>query len=552
MKEFGRKIKSAFKKFWYWRGNISKLKYILLVYFLIILISSLLLYSPWTQNINQFDRISYVDAVFTTASAFSDTGLVVKNTFEHWNMFGQAIIAILILVGGIGVFAFKFFIITYIFKKKSFSMGDMMVLQTERGSTEERKTSKLIISSVKFLFIVIFIFSIILTLYFYFTDVKATQWILEDLKGEYVNPKGNFQLALRFGIFHTISAINNAGFDIISGKSLMPYYSDYFLQFCFIILLIIGGIGYPVIYDFRCFILHHKRKKASHYRFSLFTKISLSFYLAIFLLGFISSLLFEVTSISENSLWNKIYLPALKADTQKPQDEIEFLYAKLRASNFHFKGDTLYLKKYLYYGDNWNKFFAVFFTSLSTRSAGFATINLSDLTHPSLSIYTIMMVIGASPASTGGGIRTTTFAVFLLSLYSIFAGWPRVRIFKRAINKDTVSMASHIIGIAFLILFIGTLIAATTLSSHRVLGADVSETYKKFGVGSVLFEIASAFGTTGLSTGLTGYLNIWAKMTLIVIMFIGQFGISSTLLVWKRKKNNSRHFEYVEGDVAIG
>ncbi|VEU70303.1 TrkH family potassium uptake protein [Mycoplasmopsis glycophila] len=549
------KFKIALDKFWYWKSNISKLKYLLFVYFVIILISSLLLFSPWTQNLSpENEKISYLDAVFTTASAFSDTGLVVKNTFSHWNIFGQGIITILILFGGIGFFALKFFVITYIFRRRSSSLGDMMLIQTERGSTEERKTSRLIISSVKFLFITIFIFSIILSLYFYFTDIKTTSSILNSLNNEYINPKGNWGLAIRFGIFHTISAINNAGFDIISGKSLSPYYKDYFLQFCFIVLLIIGGIGYPVIYDLRCFILHKMRRKSRRYRFTLFTKVSLIMYLIVFLVGFISTSLFELLSQDPNSFWNRI-------DVSQANEPIKVSYNNyLEALKTNTLSESLKkfpeLKNYYYYGNSFNKIFAIFFTSLSTRSAGFATFDLADLTKPSITIYTIMMVIGAAPASTGGGIRTTTFALFVMSIFSILAGWPRVRMFKRAINKDTVSMSSHVIGIALVILSLATLICATTLLSHNLEWVKELNNgnldVKKFGMGSVLFEVASAFGTTGLSTGITQYLNATAKITLIVVMFVGQFGISSTLLVWKRKKNNSRKFEYVDGDIAIG
>ncbi|WP_426461577.1 TrkH family potassium uptake protein [Mycoplasma hafezii] len=535
------KFKTQISKFWYWTSNVSRLKYLLLVYFLIILISSLLLYSPYTQAVKPEDRISYLDAVFTTASAFSDTGLVVKNTFEHWNIFGQAIIAILILCGGVGIFALKFFIINYILGKRSSTIGDMMLLQTERGSTDERQTTKLIIASVKFLFITIFIFSIILSVYFYATPIKTTVGIKNELVNNGWNieanqPLHNWKLAIRYGVFHTISAINNAGFDIISGNSLMPYYQDYFLQICFIILLIIGGIGYPVIYDIRCYIRHKIKHKAKRYRFSLFTKVSLLIYVLVFLGGFITTLLFEIYSKADFTIWNKQY--------------VDLATGKISS----------------YYGSSFDKTFAILFTSLSTRSAGFATVNMDDFTPSSKIVYVIMMVIGAAPASTGGGIRTTTFGIFIMSIISMLAGWPRVRMFQRAIIPETVSRSSRVIGIALVILITATVICSTSLATFNPSSASLHETKTlpeldgnkvkvitdKFSSVDVLFEVASAFGTTGLSSGITSSLNAFSKITIIVVMFIGQFGISSTLLVWQRKKNRKQKFEYVDSDLAIG
>ncbi|WP_156954237.1 TrkH family potassium uptake protein [Mycoplasma buteonis] len=535
------KVKAAFDKFWYWKSSFSRLKYLLFIYFIIILISSLLLYSPWTQNVASNERIGYLDAVFTTASAFSDTGLVVKNTFEHWNIFGQAIIALLILAGGIGVFALKFFIITYIFRKRTSSIGDMILLQTERGGSEERKVSRIIIASVKFLLITIVIFSIILSIYFYFVPFKTTNAIANEIIYDkdhnllLQDPNGNWGLAIRFGIFHTISAINNAGFDIVSGNSLMPYYQDRFVQICFIILLIIGGVGYPVIYDLRSYLKHKFLRKKQKYQFTLFTKASLIIYLLVFLVGFGGSFLFERFSQDPNTLWNK--------------------------------GDGQY------YGSWFDKTFAIFFTSLSTRSAGFATANMDDFTPSSKIIYVVMMIIGAAPASTGGGIRTTTFGVFLMSIVGMLSGRPRVRMFRRAIVKETVDMSARIIGIALIILLTATIICSTSLVNFDpklaqyskinetqqfgdvVNNSDIKteiENLSQFTSVDILFEVSSAFGTTGLSSGITSSLNSVSKIAIIIVMFIGQFGISSTLLVWKRKKNKHDRFEYVDADIAIG
>ncbi|MFV8434947.1 potassium transporter TrkG [Mycoplasma sp. Sp48II] len=573
-------------RFWRWKSNISKLKYLLFIYFLIVLISSLLLFSPWAQNSNA-ERISYIDSVFTTASAFSDTGLVVSDTFKQWNDFGQAIIAILILSGGIGIFALKFFIINFIFRKKSSSLGEIKLIQSERGGTNTAKITQIIISSIKFLFICIFIFSIALTIYFYFAtpihtkgidlvlsnDIKSTEANhLEALQSNFISPQGNILLSLKFGIFHTISAINNAGFDIMSSFSLMPYYQNYFLQICFIILLIIGGLGYPAIYDLTCYIKHKIRREKSPYYFSIFTKISLVTYALVFLVGFLISIGFEASSQNPYALWNQYYIPKTLYDinglpySSKEMYSFHAQYAEWfkQSNNLADLSDPKYSllneQKWIFengqlYGNWFDKTFATLFTSLSTRSAGFATVNIKHFTQGSTFVFIFMMIIGAAPASTGGGIRTTTFALIIMGIVRVLFGLPRVRMFKRAINQDTVNMSSQVLAIAFILIVITSLVL---FSSFKDYGGEIQTLTNSINANeiyttqNIIFEVASAFGTTGLTSGITKSLNTISKLALILVMFIGQFGISSTLLVWKRKKNWKRTFEYVDVDVAIG
>ncbi|SJZ40579.1 TrkH family potassium uptake protein [Mycoplasmopsis verecunda] len=542
-------------KFWRWKSNVSKLKYLLFVYLLVVLISSLLLFSPWAQNPKE-EHLGYIGSLFTAASAFSDTGLVVTTTFRQWNDFGQAIIAILILSGGIGIFALKFFIINFIFGKKSSSLGEMKLVQGERGGTDTDKIAQIIISSVKFLFICIFVFSIALTIYFYFASPMNTTGINELLKNSndgnnFQSPQYNFSLSLKFGIFHTISAINNAGFDIISGFSLMPYYQNYFLQICFIILLVIGGLGYPTIYDFACYFKHKMRNEKKPYNFSLFTKVSLVTYVLVFLVGFVIAISFETSTHNDPfSIWNRFYVP----------DEYNKQYIEWFKNGKDFSNLSTELKPYIYEGNemygNWfDKTFATLFTSFSTRSAGFATVDVKNFTPGSTFVFIFMMIIGSAPASTGGGIRTTTFALIIMGIWRVIFGIPRVRMFKRAINQDTVNMSSQILAIALILIIIASLVLFT---SFDVSGGVITtlptneDNYVTFSAQNIVFEVASAFGTTGLSSGVTSKLNYASQLMLILVMFIGQFGISSTLLVWARKKNGKRTYEYIDADIAIG
>ncbi|MBN4083262.1 TrkH family potassium uptake protein [Mycoplasma sp. CSL10137] len=596
LKRFFRRsfINNFFSNIIRWRNKIPQLKYILLSYILIIFIFSLLLWSPVTQtnpSENWTNATSYVNALFTTASAFSDTGLAVYDTFSHWNMLGQSIIAILILMGGVGIFALKFFVLGYLFQRNNSSVISVKMLQSERGSAKFNQTTKLVIYSVKFLLITILISGFLMSFYFYFVSpiqTKGIELLLTDASGQkkYIDPTGDWSLAFRFGFFHTISAINNAGFDIISGNSLLPYYQNYFLQIWFIILLIIGGIGYPALYDIKRYIRHKLNKNKEKYRFTLFTKISIISYFLIFVVGLIMILSFELTSYGLNDLWNKYYIPSenfkdylewLKYSKSNSVMAKEMLSDNFDSSNLEgihkqiwdlinkvdSKGNSLktFLDYGHLYGSKFDRIFALVFSAFSTRSAGFATINMRHLTHGSSITIIIMMFIGAAPSSTGGGIRTTTFAILILTIYSVLVGNSRVRIFKRSIETKTVFMSTQVFVIALLLLIVATMFLITSLdtygglipTSELLTEKDELNIYREnYQIEHLLFEVASAFGTTGLSSGITKNLNNFSKIMIILIMFIGQFGISSTLLVWKRKKSKDRNYEYIDSDVAIG
>ncbi|TNK82493.1 cation transporter [Mycoplasmopsis pullorum] len=509
------------------RKKLGTHKYILLIYLLIVILASLLLYSPWTQNTSYLveltgkqkaiPRISYINALFITASAFSDTGLVVVDTFRQWNMFGQSIIAILILVGGIGVFALKLFLINWLFRRKTTTLSEIKLINNERGSDDIAQTFKLVVTAVKFLLLVCLIFGFILTFYFYFVGPEHPKDFVNP--ASFINPKGNWSMSFRFGFFHSISALNNAGFDILGENSFMPYYLNYGLQAIFIILLLIGGLGYPTIYDIYCFIVHKITGKKNKYHFSLFSKVSLTTYLLVTIFGFLLISLTEILSNSNNTFWNM----------------------EMNGSIFA-------------------KSFALFFCSLSTRSAGFSFIDMSQLNSNTALILLIMMFIGAAPASTGGGIRTTTFAIIVAMLFNKILGKPRTRMFKRTISLETEKQALLVFVISIFLLIIISLICSTSFESY---GGNIKTHYSKvndglqskedqyFSMTQIIFEVSSAFGTTGLSTGMTKYFNIESKIALTLLMFIGQFGISSTILVWGFK-NYSNKFEYVQSDLTTG
>lgn len=527
IKNFLDVLKNKFNNFL----KFNKVKWIFLTYILIILIGAGLLTSKISLQKEQ--NISFFEAFFTSVSAFSDTGLVVKTTSTTFNQFGQAIVAILILIGGAGFFAWKIYIFNYIFRFK-LSLFQKSLVKTERGANKFGEIKGVIISSLTIFIILIIFSSFVLSFYFYNVPGNFQPLQTIDNNQELINPYKNTGLSIRYAIFHTITALNNAGFDIVGKYSFAPYYSNYFVLIWLIILFVIGGIGYPVIYDIYLYIRSKLfRNQRYPMKFSLFSKISVSTYFIVAIIGISLILIFETQTNNPHSFWNK------------------------SASSLGFWGDSSSFN----YGTKTNKVFALIFYTFSTRSAGFSVFDTYDLTQPSLIISSLLMFIGSSPSSTGGGIRTTTLAIIILSIWSKILGKKSIHSFKRSISFENSDRASVVFFISLFLVVIALLVGSSSfdnLSTKMIENPLISSTipdlekYRTFNLFHLFFEINSAFGTTGLSTGILDYLNIHTKTFLIFIMFIGQLGISSSILIWSSEKNKFNKFEYLTEDVMTG
>lgn len=287
-----------------------------------------------------------------------------------------------------------------------------------------------------------------------------------------------------YGYWHAVSAFCNAGFDVLGANrgNLLPYAGDGVVTLTLSALIICGGLGSVVYADLRT--------TRSFTAFSLHTKIV--FYITAGLLLFGTAGFFLLEFSNPATIGN---LP---------------LHEKLLAS---------------------------FFQSVTSRTAGFATIPIGEMGHAALFLTMLLMFIGASPGSTGGGIKTTTFAVILASIWNQLRG-----------NEDTVLFYRRIppavIQRAFTILFVSLFIV---LSVTFVL--DINE--PPIDPGVIAFETVSAFSTTGLSMGITPELNTLSKLLLTVTMFIGRVGpvTFALALVLRRKKTKIR---YPDGKVSIG
>jgi potassium uptake TrkH family protein len=291
-------------------------------------------------------------------------------------------------------------------------------------------------------------------------------------------------VAFYHAVFHSISTYTNAGFDLF-GNSLIDYSHDYFVQVVTMLLIILGAIGFPVLVEVReYFFGGHKR-----FRFSLYTKITTTTFAVLLVLGTIGVWVAEESRFFADMAWHE-------------------------------------------------KLFYSLFLSVTARSAGLTTVDISELSITSQFFISILMFIGSSPSSVGGGIRTTTLAVMILAIITFARGRREVRVFGRSIRHEDI-IKSFVFFTTALILVVGGTIVM-----------QVAE-QQKLDFVKIIFEICSAFGTCGLSTGITGDLSVTSKITLILLMYIGRIGMMPFLSIFTSGKAKA-DIHYPEEKIIVG
>jgi len=291
--------------------------------------------------------------------------------------------------------------------------------------------------------------------------------------------------ALSHSVFHSISAFCNAGFSLFS-RSFLSYRNDAWINITLFLLIILGGVGFLVLQDVReVFSGVVRRRKI---QFSLHTKLVLTMTAVLIGFSFIFFLLME---------WHH----SLKMFTLK------------------------------------EKMFSSIFQVISPRTAGFNTMDLNSLSFSAVFLLIMLMFIGASPGSTGGGVKTSTIGVILAFLKSKIAARDSVNLFYRTLPFELVMKAFTIVTLAICIIFLSSFILLLTqpVASMR----------------EALFEVFSAFSTVGLSLGITSKLSGVGKIVIILTMYIGRIGPLTLLYAFSRQKAFGR-FEYVEETVMIG
>lgn len=286
------------------------------------------------------------------------------------------------------------------------------------------------------------------------------------------------------GIFIAISATTNAGFDI-TGNSLIPYDGDYFIQGITMVLITLGAIGFPVLIEVKAYLT--RRHKKIPFRFTLFAKLTTVTFGALLIFGTIMIFILEYQHFFTDVSWHKA-------------------------------------------------FFYSFFQSVSTRSAGLATLDVNELSSPTTLVMSGLMFIGASPSSVGGGIRTTTFAVIMLFLFHFAKGHQSIKVFNREIHQTDIFKA-------FVVMFL-----AVSMCFMSIVILSITETQS---LNAIIFEVCSAFGTVGFSMGVTPDLSIIGKWVIMLLMFIGRIGLLSFLFMIGGKEKEVQ-IHYPKERVIIG
>ncbi len=290
--------------------------------------------------------------------------------------------------------------------------------------------------------------------------------------------------ALYFGFFHSISAFCNAGLALFN-NNLEDFKFQPLIHLTVAGLIILGGLGFSVMKD----LTSTFRARRPFKSLSVHTKIVLS----------VNGLLLA---------FGTIYL---------------------------FFGEFLHAFQDL---SMWERLQVSFFQSVTTRTAGYNTINLNSLHPHSIYMMILLMFIGASPGSTGGGVKTTTFAILLQSVTATLKGKSQVEFFERKVPPATVVKAIAIFIISLIITSSGILVMMRIEPDKSFL--------------SIFFEVVSAFGTVGLSLGITPFLSVLGKLTIIIMMFIGRVGPLTLVLAIGSRAVMPRKVEYPEGKVLIG
>lgn len=411
-------------------------RFIIISYLLIILVGAFLLTLPFSSRNKTWTNP--IDAFFTASSATCVTGLVVLDTGTHYSIIGQIIILLLIQIGGLSYMTIFTFLSLLLGRK--IPLLDRIIL---KESISFFSIGGIIKLARRILYIVL-IFegtgALILSIVF-----------LRDF---------GFPKSLFYGLFHSISAFCNSGFDLIGGfRSFTPYRGNIILNITVILLIVFGGIGFGVISELIDF--PKSKKISTHAKLVLLTTIIL------IILGAVLFYLFEIS----NPRTLKFY------STKE----------RILSSIFH---------------------------AITPRTAGFSTVNIGYLNLPTLLLTIFLMFVGASPGGTGGGIKTTTFALILLNIRSWIKGREGVTIFGRCVETISIKKSYLVFTTAIFLISLSTFLLSIT---------------EKFGLISIFFEVVSAFGTVGLSTGITPELSIIGKFVIIFTMFTGRVGILSFL-----------------------
>lgn len=419
---------------------------IALGFLLLIITGALLLSLPFASADGK--PVSFFNALFTSTSASCVTGLIVVDTGTQWSLFGQAVLLILIQIGGLGFMTLVTFFLIVMRRKVG--------LQERQIMTESINASSIggILSITK----------IILLGTLLFEGLGAVLLSIRFI------PDFGIGKGIWFSVFHSVSAFCNAGFDVMGSGgqsvSLTKYAGDPLVNIVIATLIIVGGLGFLVWEDIR---IHGFRWK----RYKLQTKAVLFMTAVLVVTGAVLIFIFELNATGRDLGGGERVLTA-------------------------------------------------FFTSVTTRTAGFNTVDTGAMAPSSVVLMYMLMFIGGNSGSTAGGVKTTSVLVMLVFAVSGIRRQPAANIFGRRISEDALKQSVYVISFNLMLAFAGALVIGAV---QPALGPE-----------KILFEVFSAIGTVGMSMGITSGLSVVGRLVIMLLMYLGRVGsVSFGLAMLERK-----------------
>jgi len=443
-----------------WR--VSPAKMVVYSFLTAIAIGALLLSFP--KSTTEAGSMPFIDALFTATSAVCVTGLIVVDTGKDFTLGGQLTILTLIQIGGLGIMTFS----------AAFSLLTGLGL-----GMKERNVLGSILSTENFGSIAK-ILSMIFLLTISFEVVGAV------LLGFIFVPEMGLVRGIYQSVFHSISAFCNAGFSLFT-TSLEGYYEHMGLCSIMMVLIVCGGLGFPVLIELLNISVWREKSRSLWRRFSIHTRLVLVTSAILIVAGTV--LIFFSPSPESNIQWSGM-----------------------------------------------RKVIGCLFQSITTRTAGFNTVRIASFGLPVILMMIALMFVGASPGSTGGGVKTTTLALLFLRVRSQLMNHKHTEVWSRRINNRWVESAAIVLSLALGFISVSVVILSIT--------EDASLT-------EILFEEVSAFSTVGLSLGLTPNLTVAGKIVIIISMLVGRIG-PLTMLVSLVQQREQAEYDLPEEPLLIG
>ncbi len=448
------------------KASLSTTQIILLSFLAVILIGSVLLALPVSSA--EGKAIPYIDALFTATTSVCVTGLVTVPTFSSWSLFGQAVILLLIQIGGLGIITVMSGIMILLHRKMG--LGDRLLIQ----DAFNLNTLSGLVKFVKNVLLMTFAIEgagALLCMLVFIPDFGARGiWI---------------------AVFHAVSAFCNAGIDIIGESSLCQYATNPLINTVTSLLIVLGGIGYVVWWDVIRVIKSSTPRNRNLFRhLTLHSKIAIVTTLVLIFGGGMLIFAFEYN--------NTLTIGSLS------------LLDKIQVSLFQ---------------------------SVTTRTAGFATVPQESLTNASAIVSAVLMLIGGSPVGTAGGVKTVTVAVLLCSAFSTIINKRQACLFGRALSDTSIRKAVAVVS-AFTVILVSSMVLLSAVTNAPAL--------------DIIYESISATATVGLTRNLTPSLNLIGKIVIIFNMYFGRVGPISLAVALGSKNESQNVISSPTEEISIG